>query len=225
MNYKTRQDPDVVIQIQDPYNWVYKDLPKKHHLLRKVPNCEYCGALKFPSETDSFCCRKGKVNIYVHELPVEMRRLFESQTDRDAKYFRKNIRYFNSHFSFTSFGATVDQRLATAKGMYFYATFNLFHIGNLEMKLYVDRLFLCILKGTGIYAFKVHGQIYHKLDQLKPGGKGPRHMQLYFYDTDENMLHRRNRSPHLDQNLLREILRILSTVAMNPYLHTFRIVG
>jgi hypothetical protein len=33
--------------------------------------------------------------------------------------------------------------------------------------------------GTGIYAFKVHGQIYHKIDQLIPGGKGPRHMQLY----------------------------------------------
>jgi hypothetical protein len=56
--------------------------------------------------------------------------------------------------------------------------------------------------GTGIYVFKVHGQIYHKIDQLIPGGKGPRHMQLYFYDTDESMVHRRNRSPHLDQNLI-----------------------
>jgi hypothetical protein len=108
----------MVIINQDPYHWVYKDLPKSHHLLCKVPNCEYCGALKFRSETDGFCCRKGKVNIYVHELPIEMRRLFESQTDSDAKYFRNNIRYFNSHFSFTSFGATVDQRLATTKGMY-----------------------------------------------------------------------------------------------------------
>jgi hypothetical protein len=50
-------------------------------------------------------------------------------------------------------------------------------------------------------------------------------MQLYFYDTDENMAHRRNRSPHLDQNLLREILHIFSTLSMNPYLHTFRIIG
>jgi hypothetical protein len=34
--------------------------------------------------------------------------------------------------------------------------------------------------GTGVYTFKVHGQIYHKLDQLKSGRKGPHHMQLYF---------------------------------------------
>ena len=38
--------------------------------------------------------------------------------------------------------------------------------------------------GTGIYTFKVHGQIYHKLDQLIPGKNDPRHMQLYFYDVD-----------------------------------------
>ena len=33
-----------------------------------------------------------------------------------------------------------------------------------------------IFTGTGVYAFKVHGQIYHKLDQLVPGAYGPRHM-------------------------------------------------
>jgi hypothetical protein len=36
---RTRRDPDVVILDQNLYIWVYKDLPKKHHLLRKVPNC------------------------------------------------------------------------------------------------------------------------------------------------------------------------------------------
>jgi hypothetical protein len=70
--------------------------------------------------------------------------------------------------------------------------------------------------GTRIYAFKVHGQIYHKIDQLKPGGKGPCHMQLYFYHIDESMVHRRNRSSHLDQNLIQEILWILSDVTKNP---------
>jgi hypothetical protein len=78
---------------------------------------------------------------------------------------------------------------------------------------------------TGIYAFKVHGQIYHKIDQLIPGGKGSRHMQLYFYDTDESMVQRRNISSHLDQNLIQEILRILSDVAKNPYIHHFKILG
>jgi hypothetical protein len=119
VKYKTRRDPDVVIvNKKDPYQWVYKDLPTKHHVLWKVPICEYCGALRFSSETPAFCCRKGKVHIYVHDLPFGIRHLFESQTDCDAKYFRNNIHYFNSHFSFTSFGATVDERTATAKGIY-----------------------------------------------------------------------------------------------------------
>ena len=75
---------------------------------------------------------------------AELRRLFASQTDSDAKYFWKHIRYFNSH-SFTSFGVSVDHNLASARG-------------------------------TGVYCFKAHGQIYHRLDQLVPGGRGPHHM-------------------------------------------------
>jgi hypothetical protein len=99
VKYKTRRDPNVVIaNKEDTYQWVYKNLPKKHHVLRKVPTCEYCGALRFNSETPGFCCRKGKVHIYVHDLPFEIRHLFESQTDCDANYFRTNICYFNSHF-------------------------------------------------------------------------------------------------------------------------------
>ena len=47
---------------------------------------------------------------------AELRRLFASQTDSDAKYFWKHIRYFNSHFSFTSFGVSIDHNLASARG-------------------------------------------------------------------------------------------------------------
>jgi len=177
VRYETSRDPDVVVPEHDPYDKIYQNLAFAHHVLRKVPNCEYCGALKFPGEGDAFCCRKGKVNIFIPDVPDELRRLFTSQKDKDALYFRNNIRYFNSQFSFTSFGATVDRRPATAAG-------------------------------TGVYTFKVHGQIYHKLDQLKPGGKGPRHTQLYFYDTDESMPYRSKRSPHLDANLIRTILGI-----------------
>jgi len=68
----------------------------------------------------------------------------------------------------------------------------------------------------------VHGQIYHRLDQLRPGKDGPRHLQLYFYDTDETLSQRRKRSPHLDSGLIRTILRILEN---NPYVRFFRSVG
>ena len=72
-------------------------------------------AKRFLGEGPAFCCcRKGKVNIYIPEIPAELHRLFASQTDRDAKYFRKHIRYFNSHFSFTSIGVSIDHNLASA---------------------------------------------------------------------------------------------------------------
>ena len=109
-------DPDIVVPDHDPYDKVYKNVPSEHHILRKVSGCEYCGALKFPGGL-GFCCRQGKVNIFIPEVPMELRRLFTSQTDKDALYFRNNIRYFNAHFSFTSFGASVDRRLATAAGI------------------------------------------------------------------------------------------------------------
>ena len=117
--------------------------------------------------------------------------MFTSQTNKDAKYFRRNIRYFNSHFSFTSIGVSIDRSLATAKG-------------------------------TGIYTFKAHGQMYHRLDQLMPGAKGPCHMQLYFYDTDETMHHRIKRSPHLDAHVIHTILDIMQE---NPYVQVFKSVG
>jgi hypothetical protein len=55
-----------------------------------------------------------------------------------------------------------------------------------------------------------------------PGGKGPRHMQLYLYDTDETMAHRIKCSPHLDSKLLVSILRIIDD---NPYVRVFRSLG
>ncbi|KAG2562244.1 hypothetical protein PVAP13_8KG265402, partial [Panicum virgatum] len=129
VQFSTIREPDVGILDSDPYERVYNDLPSDHLVLRKVPICEYCGAIRFPSQGPGFCCRQGK-----------------------------NIWYFNSHFSFTSFGATMDHRVANAAG-------------------------------TSVYTFKVHGQIYHRLDQLRPVKDGLRHMQLYFYDTDETLSH------------------------------------
>ncbi|TVU30138.1 hypothetical protein EJB05_21745, partial [Eragrostis curvula] len=100
----------------DPYDYVYDNLPKKHHVLGHAPDCEHCGAKRFPGEGAAFCCREGMVRIHIPEVPAELRRLYTSQSDRDAKWFRNNIRYFNSHFSFTSMGVKLDRRYATAAG-------------------------------------------------------------------------------------------------------------
>uniref|UniRef100_K3XQ58 Helitron helicase-like domain-containing protein n=1 Tax=Setaria italica TaxID=4555 RepID=K3XQ58_SETIT len=171
----------------EPFDGVYMNLPKKHHVLKKAKNCEFCNAKKFLGERPALCCRNGKVHIYVPEVLSELHRLFTSQTDKDARYFRKHIWYFNSHFSFTSFRFSIDRHLAYARG-------------------------------NGVYTFKAHGQIYHKLDPLVPGGKGPRHMQLYIYDTDDSIGYRVKTSPNLDENRIRLIRGILRD---NPYIQVF----
>ena len=79
--FRTLRDPKVVMMENDPYDRVYKDLPSKHLVLRKVPICEHCGAIKIPSEGPRFCCRQGKVNIVNTSIPDELRRLFTSQTE------------------------------------------------------------------------------------------------------------------------------------------------
>ena len=86
---------------EHPYDLIYQHLPARHKL-SDVPDCRYCGAKRFQYEPPGFCCRKGKIHIHIPEVPAELERLFTSQVHDDAKYFRKHIRYFNSHFSFTS---------------------------------------------------------------------------------------------------------------------------
>ena len=150
---------------------VYMNLPKNHHVLRKVSDCCHCGALRFQYEGPAFCCRKGKVGVFTPEVDEELKRLFTSQDDEDAKYYRENIWYFNSHFSFTSLGVTLDRRVST-------------------------------VAGTCVYTFRACGGLYHALDDLSFGDNGPRHLQLYIYDTDENLLHRVKRSPNRRLDLI-----------------------
>jgi hypothetical protein len=76
--------------------------------------------------------------------------------------------------------------------------------------------------GTGIYTFRAHGQLYHCLDHLVHGEHGPRHLQLYIYDTNDSLAHRVQRSLDLNIDLIRKILSILQ---YNPYVQTFQNVG
>ena len=51
--------------------------------------------------------------------------------------------------------------------------------------------------GRGPYVFKVSGQIYHKIGTLIPtGDANPKFLQLYIYDTDNEV---RNRLSHFSQ--------------------------
>jgi len=66
-HYEYARDADAVRITNDRYDAVYKGLPKKPHVLRKVKNCMSCRAKRFPGEGPAFCCRKGKVNIYIFQ--------------------------------------------------------------------------------------------------------------------------------------------------------------
>ena len=65
--YQYAMDADSGYGGSDPYDAVYKDLPKKHHVLKKAKNCQFCHAKRFLGEGPAFCCSlagKGRL-IYI----------------------------------------------------------------------------------------------------------------------------------------------------------------
>jgi len=191
LDFQSYQEPNPImngLQV-DPYDHIYHNLPRTFHFLEQVPNCRHCNAKRFQYETPTFCCMNGKIKVVTPLVPDELRDLYTSQ-EPNAKYFQDHIRYFNSHFSFTSLGVVLDQRFCSGK--------------------------------SGVYTFRAQGQIYHHIDQLVPKEDGPKHLQLYFYDTDVDLQQRFCHSPNLDQNIIRKLLNILSS---NPYVQIFRNLG
>ncbi|XP_057791098.1 uncharacterized protein LOC131008222 [Salvia miltiorrhiza] len=86
--------------------------------LKKVSDCTYCGATKFEYEPPTFCCDNGKVILPFSEIPEELYELFTSES-QEAMDFRRNIRSYNSIFSFTSFEVKLDKELASSRrGIY-----------------------------------------------------------------------------------------------------------
>ena len=71
---------------------------------------------------------------------------------------------------------------------------------------------------SGVYTFRAHGGIYHRIDQLVPRDGRPRYLQLYFYDAESEFSHRLEWS-NLDRSIIEILTRVLST---NPYVRTFR---
>ena len=66
--------------------------------------CTHCGALKFPQETESFCCPKGNVQLEPFPQPHPFLQHLYEGTGSNSKHFLTNIRKYNSAFQMTSFG-------------------------------------------------------------------------------------------------------------------------
>mmetsp|Transcript_13935 Transcript_13935/g.25807 ORF Transcript_13935/g.25807 Transcript_13935/m.25807 type:complete len:491 (-) Transcript_13935:4232-5704(-) len=88
-----------------------------HELPEMNVTCTHCGALRFKSETDKFCCGKGKTRIPPWpNLPPALHSLFTENA-----HFKRNIRRYNQYFSFVSNGLKLDRDLANMReGVYSY---------------------------------------------------------------------------------------------------------
>ncbi|XP_027152040.1 uncharacterized protein LOC113752100 [Coffea eugenioides] len=71
----------------------------------------------------------------------------------------------------------------------------------------------------GVYTFRVQGQVYHFLDGLIQLGDRPSGIQLYFFDTDEELTKRLGNSDKLRESTLKLLMRVLSN---NPYARFFK---
>jgi hypothetical protein len=77
---------------------------------------------------------------------------------------------------------------------------------------------------SGIYTFRIHGEMYHRIGTLLPDPEiQPRFAQIYIYDTDHEIQNRSNIMSGLDPMILAELQQMLHNI--NPYVNRFRQVG
>ncbi|CAG8648188.1 3926_t:CDS:2 [Dentiscutata erythropus] len=84
--------------------------------------CKHCQALRWLIESPTNCCYNGKVVLApLDNVPELIMRLFIQDSLTTEEPYLKQIRSFNSIFSFTSMGASIDPELANgAHGIYTY---------------------------------------------------------------------------------------------------------
>ncbi|CAL1359594.1 unnamed protein product [Linum trigynum] len=92
--------------------------------------CTHCGARFWPQEqiinnrpsyTPIFtlCCQQGRIRLpLLKQTPPFLDKLLDVNGDSLSIHFAQNRRPYNGAFSFTSFGAQIDQRLLNSRGPY-----------------------------------------------------------------------------------------------------------
>ncbi|GER30203.1 protein kinase superfamily protein, partial [Striga asiatica] len=61
-------------------------------------------------------------------------------------------------------------------------------------------------RNKGTYTFRVQGQVYHFINNLSDS----KNLQLYFYDTDNEVANRLNICPRLNESIIEKVIKILS---------------
>ncbi|KAL0291359.1 UNVERIFIED_CONTAM: hypothetical protein Sangu_2463800, partial [Sesamum angustifolium] len=72
----------------------------------------------------------------------------------------------------------------------------------------------------GVYAFRAHGTMYHKIGTLLPSpGTRPRYIQMFIYDTEHEIENRLLENNGLDRGLVEKIKHILDV--HNPFVQNY----
>ncbi|KAG6705369.1 hypothetical protein I3842_07G176100 [Carya illinoinensis] len=74
-------------------------------------------------------------------------------------------------------------------------------------------------RNRGIYTFRIHGQMYHYIEDLVPEDRHPSYLQLYFFDTEHELENRIHDAERLDPSI---IARLMDILEVNPYCLFFR---
>jgi hypothetical protein len=80
-----------------------------------------------------------------------------------------------------------------------------------------------ITRGTGLYSFRIQGELYHKIGSMcLAKGQHPHFAQLYIHDTENERQNRHVIMPLLDQKTLDQLLTMMYNI--NPYVEVFKMV-
>jgi hypothetical protein len=179
---------------QRPIAWNWREPPRfRPYTPRRPRICPKCHAILFTGETNSLCCRNGRIRLPHSPPPPELLQIFKDanadHSERGHSLIR-NIRLINSNFAFTSLGLNSDTRLALEN------------------------------QGQGVYTFKVKGTIHHRIGSLLPSTQEvPKFLQLYIYDNENEFENRQVHGAHIPASLARSIQSILHET--NPLIRNF----
>ncbi|XP_050897815.1 uncharacterized protein LOC127104687 [Lathyrus oleraceus] len=78
-----------------------------------------------------------------------------------------------------------------------------------------------LASGRGMYTFRAQGAFYHNIGGFYPNeGVRPRFLQLYIYDTDNELHNRMQENPQLHQNVVHKLQKMLHQ--FNPFVIRFK---
>ncbi|KAI5432184.1 hypothetical protein KIW84_036071 [Lathyrus oleraceus] len=78
-----------------------------------------------------------------------------------------------------------------------------------------------LASGRGIYTFRAQGAFYHNIGGFYPNeGVRPRFLQLYIYDTDNELHNRMQENPQLHQTVVHKLQKMLHQ--FNPFVIRFK---